>query len=151
MSSQLSLKQSSNCHFERAKRCEKSPKAIGGFSLTLKMTSWCLYVLLFCIGCIPDIEWPSSEVPNIAKTALAKHLDIPESRFTLIEAQEKTWNNGAIGCPKEGMMYTQALIPGYYLKFKHGNETFPIHVSANHMGGVRYMVLCKDGKPEKLR
>ncbi len=30
----------------------------------------------------------------------------------LVSAQAVTWNNGALGCPKPGMSYTQAMVDG---------------------------------------
>lgn len=35
--------------------------------------------------------------------------------ITVVRAQEVTWANGALGCPEEGMMYTQALVEGFYI------------------------------------
>ena len=30
----------------------------------------------------------------------------------LVSAQSVTWNSGALGCPKPGMSYTQAMVDG---------------------------------------
>lgn len=38
-----------------------------------------------------------------------------------------TWNDGAIGCPREGMMYTQALVPGHQLILEVDGEKASYH------------------------
>lgn len=39
--------------------------------------------------------------------------DPPSAQLTTVN--EVTWNDGSIGCPQDGMMYTMALIDGYRL------------------------------------
>jgi hypothetical protein len=51
-----------------------------------------------------------------------------------------TWSDGSLGCPKPGMLYTQALVPGYRVKLKVGSEVWDYH--ASERGGV---VLCPPG------
>jgi len=35
------------------------------------------------------------------------------SAIQVVEATATTWNDGSLGCPKPGVMYTQALVDGY--------------------------------------
>lgn len=37
---------------------------------------------------------------------------VPTDAVQLVSARSVTWNNGALGCPKPGQMYTQALVNG---------------------------------------
>lgn len=46
-------------------------------------------------------------------SAAAKHLKVEESSVVLTRAERVTWSDGSLGCPQPGMMYTQALVPGY--------------------------------------
>lgn len=43
----------------------------------------------------------------------AKHLDVPESSVVLTRAEQVNWPDGALGCPRPGMSYSQALVPGF--------------------------------------
>jgi len=47
---------------------------------------------------------------------LADRLEIAESEIEIAQAQFVTWPDGAVGCPEPGMMYTQALVPGYRIR-----------------------------------
>ncbi|PWB98227.1 hypothetical protein [Homoserinimonas hongtaonis] len=42
----------------------------------------------------------------------------------LVSAEAVTWNNGALGCPKPGMNYTQALVEGMRVVVTAGGETY---------------------------
>lgn len=43
---------------------------------------------------------------------------------TVVSAQAMTWNDGAWGCPEEGMMYTQALVEGFQVVVEVNGEEF---------------------------
>src|ERR1044071_7735897 len=43
----------------------------------------------------------------------AKRFKVAASAVVLSRAEQVTWPNGALGCPEPGMMYTQALVPGF--------------------------------------
>jgi hypothetical protein len=46
----------------------------------------------------------------------------------LIEVTELvTWPDGALGCPEEGQMYTQALVDGYRLVFSAAGTEYHYH------------------------
>lgn len=45
----------------------------------------------------------------------------------LVEARPVTWGDGSLGCPEEGMMYTQALVDGYYIRLRAGEMTAHYH------------------------
>jgi hypothetical protein len=48
----------------------------------------------------------------------------PTSGLEVVTARAVTWPNGALGCPKPGMMYTQALIDGYQVVVKAAGTTY---------------------------
>lgn len=52
-----------------------------------------------------------------------------------------TWNDGSRGCPKPGMMYTQALEPGELLLLRTADNLFSYHAGAD--GAFTY---CADPK-----
>lgn len=43
---------------------------------------------------------------------------------TLTSAKKVTWNSGALGCPKPGAMYTQALVDGLHVLVSAGGVTY---------------------------
>ena len=58
----------------------------------------------------------------------------------VIQAEAVTWNDGSLGCPEPGMMYTQALVDGYQVILQAGDEELDYRVSA--AGGFR---VCEGG------
>ena len=56
-------------------------------------------------------------------------------------AERVTWSDGSLGCPQPGMLYTQALVPGYRIRIQAGAETLDYHASARGA-----LVLCPPGR-----
>lgn len=77
--------------------------------------------------------YPGSDQPELAEHAenakqdLAQELDVPEEDLTIVLAERVTWRDGAIGCPEEGMSYTQALVEGYRIEIEHDGEPYFYH------------------------
>lgn len=69
-----------------------------------------------------------------ARLDLATRLDIEPDAIELAEARAVTWRNGALGCPQEGAMYTQALVEGFYVRLEVDGQDYPYHAG-------------RDGKP----
>ena len=44
---------------------------------------------------------------ELAKVAL--------EQLVIVRAEPVVWNDGSLGCPEPGMMYTQALLNGYWV------------------------------------
>jgi hypothetical protein len=44
---------------------------------------------------------------------LAASAGVDASEVEVRTAEQVTWSDGSLGCPEPGMMYTQALVPGY--------------------------------------
>ena len=58
----------------------------------------------------------------------------------VVQAEAVTWNDGSLGCPEPGMFYTQALVDGYHVILRAGEDELDYRVGA--AGGFR---LCEDG------
>lgn len=69
-----------------------------------------------------------------ARLDLADRLDIEPEAIEVAEARAVTWRNGALGCPQEGEMYTQALVEGFYMRLVVDGTDYPYHAG-------------RDGKP----
>jgi hypothetical protein len=57
---------------------------------------------------------------------------------TVIRAESRVWPNGALGCPKPGINYTQALVEGYHVVFLLDGKQWDYR--ADRRG---YFVLCE--------
>lgn len=60
--------------------------------------------------------------------------------------EQVEWPNGGLGCPKPGMMYTEALVPGYKLTFTDGTQTYEVHT--DQTGDTA--IWCDNGEPKSL-
>jgi hypothetical protein len=45
----------------------------------------------------------------------------------VVEVESVTWRDGSLGCPRKGMMYTQALVPGWRIVLASGDRSFEYH------------------------
>jgi hypothetical protein len=62
-----------------------------------------------------------------ADTALAwGRGDASSLEFT---SEDVTWSDGSLGCPRPGLMYTQALVPGWRLVVRHDGRERIYHAS----------------------
>lgn len=81
----------------------------------------------------PEADFTSGEVPQEMFDAVLADLltNTGETRagITLVKAEQVTWNDGSLGCPEPGVMYTQALIDGYQVIFSVGDKTYDYHLS----------------------
>jgi hypothetical protein len=80
----------------------------------------------------------ADETPNrleqaieAAQQDLAAREAVDPADIEVLEAREVTWRNGALGCPEEGMMYTQALVKGLFVKLGAGERSFAYHAGSD--------------------
>lgn len=62
-----------------------------------------------------------------ARSNLAERLDVDESEINVVDARRVTWPNGAMGCPEPDMMYTQALVEGFFILLEAEQERHAYH------------------------
>ena len=62
-----------------------------------------------------------------ARADLANRLTVSANEISLVEATSVTWPDSSLGCPQEGMVYTQVLTPGYLILLEQGGTTFEYH------------------------
>jgi len=74
-------------------------------------------------------EVPQRILDPILKEAamLAK---VPREKLVIVRAQSVVWNDGSLGCPEPGMMYTQALVKGYWVVIEGVGQTYDFRVDA---------------------
>lgn len=57
----------------------------------------------------------------------ARRTALDRARLKVISAEAVTWSDGSLGCPKPGVLYTQALVPGYRIRIGAGAEVLDYH------------------------
>ncbi|HLE07072.1 MAG TPA: hypothetical protein VI933_00440 [archaeon] len=67
------------------------------------------------------------QVKSQALSDLAKRLNISVGEIKIESAQKVTWGDSAIGCPKEGFGYSQAIVPGYRVVLFYNNVKYYYH------------------------
>ena len=58
-----------------------------------------------------------------------KHTGIPEDQLSVRSITPQQWPNGALGCPKEGLMYTQVITPGFLAIVATNTHTIAVHMA----------------------
>ncbi|QKK01605.1 MAG: hypothetical protein HND55_02410 [Pseudomonadota bacterium] len=66
-----------------------------------------------------------------ARNELSERSGVDPEKIDVIEARPVTWANGALGCPEEGMMYTQALVEGYFIRLRAGGQAWHYHAGSD--------------------
>lgn len=88
----------------------------------------------------------TGEVPKALLAAILQDAEartgIDRAQITLLRTEYVVWPDGSLGCPQRGMMYTQALVPGYRVVLEAGGRELDYHTSDGS-----YFVLCKPYKP----
>lgn len=59
----------------------------------------------------------------------ARKAGVDPSEVEVMSAQVVTWSDGSLGCPKPGVMYTQALVPGYQVILRAGASQYTYHAA----------------------
>lgn len=80
-------------------------------------------------------------VVQAARADAARRTGIAADSLVLVSAEAVTWSDGSLGCPQPGMMYTQALVPGYRVRLRGPAGEMDYHASASGS-----LVLCPAGR-----
>jgi len=72
-------------------------------------------------------EVPKGILDPILKeaAALAK---VAREQLVIVRAQPVVWNDGSLGCPEPGKMYTQALVNGYWVVIEAAGQKYDFRV-----------------------
>jgi hypothetical protein len=84
---------------------------------------------------------PSELLDRVIADA-ASGADVNRSDVEVVTAEAVTWSDGSLGCPEPGMMYTQALVPGYRVVLEIDGEHLHFH-----SGSSGELSLCEDPLP----
>jgi hypothetical protein len=78
---------------------------------------------------------PKSLIREAVRDA-AQRSNLTPYEIVLVSAAAVTWPDGALGCPRPDVMYTQALVPGYRIVLQAGEQLLNYH--AGSRGSPRY-------------
>ena len=75
---------------------------------------------------------------------LSARTGIAADAIVVSEARVVQWGSGAVGCPKEGMNYTQAIVPGVLVILEADGEFYRYHGRSE-----AELVYCPDERAEE--
>ena len=76
-----------------------------------------------------------------ARADAARRTGVAAETLVLLSAESVTWSDGSLGCPQPGVMYTQALVPGYRVRLRGPAGEMDYHASTRGA-----LVLCPPGR-----
>jgi hypothetical protein len=80
-----------------------------------------------------QLDSASQNMVQIAISEIAKKTTINNvSDIKIIEVQEKEFPDGSLGCPQEGMAYTQAVESGYIVKLEYEGAIYDYRIGQNN-------------------
>jgi hypothetical protein len=79
---------------------------------------------------------------KLAADTLAHHLGLSADLVELRRASPVDWPDSSLGCPKEGELYAQVIVPGYRVSLQVDGRLFSVHV-----GGGRAVVCDSPMRP----
>ena len=85
-------------------------------------------------------EVPEALLNKIVDDLVARTGADPAS-IEVVRAEEVVWGDGSLGCPQPGMMYTQALVDGYWVVLRTGGQDYDYRATQSG-----YFVLCEGQK-----
>ena len=96
------------------------------------MLAPCLtFVMAGCEGAVQSGQAVSepelSQQLTEAIQDLAGRLDVQSDDIKVIVEKNVSWRDGSLGCPRKGMMYTQALVPGALIVLGVGEKEYEYH------------------------
>jgi hypothetical protein len=85
---------------------------------------------------VPPSEPPPAVTGEVPADLLEAIMADAESRMTtkgaltVVRAESVTWSDGSLGCPEPGVMYTQALVDGYWVVLDAGGSQMDYRASS---------------------
>jgi len=85
---------------------------------------------------VPPSEPPPAVTGEVPADLMEAIMADAESRMTtkgaltVVRAESVTWSDGSLGCPEPGVMYTQALVDGYWVVLDAGGSQMDYRASS---------------------
>ncbi len=91
---------------------------------------------------IPATGEVPQELLDVVLADLQERTGVAIEGVEVVESLSVVWNDGSLGCPQPGMMYTQALEPGYQVRLVANGQEYDYHLSERG-----FFVLCENAPP----
>jgi hypothetical protein len=78
-----------------------------------------------------EVEMNEERIVQEAIRDLASRLDVAEQDIEVMEVRDVQWPDGALGCPEEGKMYTQAVVDGTQVILAAEERVFDYHAGSD--------------------
>ena len=79
-----------------------------------------------------DVSQPDATDPTeTAINDLSRRLLVPRGQIEVVETREVSWPDGALGCPEEGFVYTQAIVEGTQVLLQVDGRVYDYHAGAD--------------------
>ena len=85
-------------------------------------------------------QLPQGILDPILKEA-ARLANVDRDQLVIVRAESVVWNDGSLGCPEPGVMYTQALVNGYWIVIEAAGKQYDFRVGSG--GSFRF---CPPGQ-----
>ena len=94
----------------------------------------------------PTVHADLQSIVEAARQDASSRTGLSLEAIKVLSAERVTWSDGSLGCPSPGMLYTQALVPGFRVMLDAGGQVLDYHAGA---GG--HLVLCPAGRAVEPR
>lgn len=91
-----------------------------------------------------DVNPPTSQPADPTEAAivdLSRRLLVTRDQIEVVETREVTWPDGALGCPEDGMGYTQATVDGTQVILQVDDRVYVYHAGDD---GVSFLCPSDD-------
>lgn len=87
------------------------------------------------------------DLPEAIMTAVFDDLmtttAVTQASISVIQAEAVMWNDGSLGCPQPGEVYTMMPVEGYQIVLEANGRTYDYHAA-----DTGYVVLCQNALPQ---
>jgi hypothetical protein len=78
-----------------------------------------------------EVEMNEETIVQETIRDLAARLEVSEQDIQVMEVRDVQWPDGALGCPEEGKMYTQAVVDGTQVILSAEGRIYDYHAGAD--------------------
>ena len=89
----------------------------------------------------PPSQLSLASATEAAQADAARLTGLAVAALAVLEARPVTWGDGSLGCPEEGMLYSQALVRGYRIRLQAQDRVLDYHASRDGR-----LLLCPESR-----
>lgn len=93
----------------------------------------------------PPVSSPSETMVQMSINDLHEKFNIAAEAVTVSEVTPMSWPDASLGCPKKGVLYIQAVTPGFQILLEADGHVFTFHTNQD-----RIVTLCSVEPPDEI-